>query len=103
MLEFVDPDVEWTYLDPGLRDPEPQVCYGRDELERALARQAEQGLRSELEEVIGGGDRVVVVVRTPGVDAHRARKDDDQNLRRPDRAREPDRGDPRVPGSEQKP
>jgi ketosteroid isomerase-like protein len=80
MLSFVDPDLEWTYLDPSLEDPEPQVCHGRHELKDALARRAERGLRAELEEVIGNGDRVMVVVRTPGVDAHRARQADDRNF-----------------------
>jgi ketosteroid isomerase-like protein len=70
MLEFVDPDLEWTYLDPSLEDPQPQVCHGRHELESALARQAGRGLRAQLEEVVGQGDRVMVVVRTPGVDAY---------------------------------
>ena len=40
MLQFVDPDLEWTYLDPGLEDPQPEVCNGRHELESALQRQA---------------------------------------------------------------
>jgi ketosteroid isomerase-like protein len=71
MLAFVDPELEWTYLDPSLEHPEPQVCRGRHELESALQRQAERGLRAQLEEVVGHGDRmvvvvvVVVVVRTP--------------------------------------
>jgi uncharacterized protein YchJ len=26
MLEFVDPDLEWTYLDPAVEHPSPQVC-----------------------------------------------------------------------------
>jgi hypothetical protein len=38
MLELVDPDLEWTYMDPSLEDPEPQVCRGRHELESALER-----------------------------------------------------------------
>jgi ketosteroid isomerase-like protein len=49
MLQFVDPDLEWRYLDPSL------------------------------EEVAAHGDRVMVVVRTPGVDAYRLRKADDRN------------------------
>jgi ketosteroid isomerase-like protein len=69
MLDLVDPDLEWTYLDPSSADPRPQVCHGRGELAAALAQQAERGLRSQLEEVIGHGDTVVVTVRTPGVDA----------------------------------
>jgi ketosteroid isomerase-like protein len=79
MLAFVDPELEWTYLDPSLEHPEPQVCRGRHELESALERQAERGLRARLEEVVGHGDRVMVVVRTPGVDAHRVKKADDRN------------------------
>jgi ketosteroid isomerase-like protein len=80
MLGFVDPDLEWTYLDPTLEDPEPAVCHGRQELEAALERRAEFGLRAELEEVLAHGDRVVVVARTPGVDAHRVRPADDRNF-----------------------
>jgi ketosteroid isomerase-like protein len=80
MLGYIDPDLEWTYLDPSFENPEPQVCHGRKELQTALERQVERGLTSELEEVIGNGDRVVVVVRTPGVDAHRVRKADDRNF-----------------------
>jgi len=79
MLQFVDPDVEWTYLDPSLEDPYPQVCHGRHELETALERQAERGLKAELEEVAARGDRVMVVVRTPGIDMYRMRKADDRN------------------------
>jgi ketosteroid isomerase-like protein len=79
MLEFVDPDLEWTYLDPSLEDPQPQLCRGRHELESALERQAERGLRAQLEEVLGHGDRVMAVVRTPGVDAYRVRQADDRN------------------------
>ncbi len=79
MLEVVDPELEWTYLDPSLEDPQPQVCHGRHELQSALQRQAERGLRAQLEEVVGRGDRVMVVVRTPGVDAYRVRQADDRN------------------------
>jgi ketosteroid isomerase-like protein len=79
MLALVDPDLEWTYLDPSLEHPQPQVCRGRHELESALQRQAERGLRAQLEEVVGHGDRVMVVVRTPGIDAYRVRQTDDRN------------------------
>src|SRR4051812_20574423 len=79
MLTFVDPELEWTYLDPGQPDPEPQVCHGRRELEVALARRASLGLTAELEEVIGRGDLVMAVTRTPGVDAHRMNAANDRN------------------------
>jgi ketosteroid isomerase-like protein len=70
MLEFVDPELKWTYLDPTLEQPTPQICHGRQELERLLQDWAEHGLRAELEEVISRGELVMVGVRTPGVDAH---------------------------------
>jgi ketosteroid isomerase-like protein len=79
MLNLIDPDLEWTYLDPGATDPHPQVCHGRGELQAALAQQAQRGLRSQLEEVIGHGDKVVVAVRTPGADAYRVRQSDDRD------------------------
>jgi ketosteroid isomerase-like protein len=79
MMDLFDLDLEWTYLDPSLEDPEPQVCRGRHELEVALERQAERGLKAELEEVVGNGDRVMAVVRSPGIDAYRVRKADDRN------------------------
>jgi ketosteroid isomerase-like protein len=79
MLEVVDPALEWTYLDPSLADPQPQICHGRGELATALQRQTERGLTSQLEEVIANGDRVVVGVRTPGIDAYRIGQAQDRN------------------------
>jgi ketosteroid isomerase-like protein len=78
MLEFVDPDLEWTYLDPVLEHPTHQVCHGRQELEQVLRHWAEHGLRAELEEVTGAGELVMVGVRTPGIDAHFSRGRDDR-------------------------
>ena len=74
MMDFVDPGLRWTYLDPGLADPRPQVCRGREELEKVLRRQATLGLRSELEEVVAAGDQVILVMHTPGLDQHRGRQ-----------------------------
>jgi ketosteroid isomerase-like protein len=76
MLALVDPDLEWTYLDPALERPSPQVCHGRQELELLLRQWAEHGLRAELEEVISAGELVMVGVRTPGIDAHLSRGGD---------------------------
>jgi uncharacterized protein len=78
MLELVDPDLEWTFLDPVLEHPTPQVCHGRQELEQVLRDWAEHGLRAELEEVTSAGERVMVGVRTPAVDAHHGRRGDDR-------------------------
>ena len=79
MLQIIDPDLEWTYLDPSFEDPEPQVCVGRAEFETALERQAKRGLKAELQEVAGNGDAVMVGVRTPGIDAFRVRKANDRD------------------------
>jgi ketosteroid isomerase-like protein len=78
MLGFVAEDLEWTYLDPSEADPEPQVCHGRAELERALTRLAHDGLTAELEEVTGLDDDVIVGFHTQGIDEHRARQADDR-------------------------
>jgi ketosteroid isomerase-like protein len=79
LLELVDPDLEWTYLDPARENAEPQTCHGRLELEWALQGQADRGLASQLEEVTAHGDKVMVVVHTPGLDQRRARQADDRN------------------------
>ncbi len=78
MMDFVDPDLEWTFLDPGQENPQPQICHGREELEKALHRQADLGLRAELEAVVAAGDRVMLVMRTPGIDEYRHRQADDR-------------------------
>jgi uncharacterized protein len=79
MMTFVDADLEWTFLDPAFEDPDLRVCRGSRELEVALQRQARRGLKSRLEEVHANGDRVMVAVHTPGLDALRARQSDDRN------------------------
>lgn len=77
MMDFVHPDLEWTYLDPAFADPPPQTCHGRGQLEKALLRQADRGLRAELEQVVASGEKVMLVMRTPGVDHYRTRQADD--------------------------
>lgn len=79
MMEFVDPELEWTYLDPAFENPEPQTCHGRDQLQWALERQAGQGLVSQIEEIEARGDKVMVVIRTPGLDRLRVRQAGDRN------------------------
>jgi ketosteroid isomerase-like protein len=78
MLEFIDPELEWTYLDPALKRPKPKVCRGRHELESVLAMWAQQGFQAEIEEIVGHGDRVIVTVHTPGIDAYFERPGDDR-------------------------
>ncbi len=79
MLRFIDPDVEWTYLDPNLSQPEPQVCRGRHEVENVLRLWNEQGLKATLEEVAGTGERVMVGVRAPGSGAYYGRPGQDRS------------------------
>ncbi len=78
MMEFVDPDFEWTHLDPGVQDPRPEILRGRGELEKALRWQARLGLRAELEQVVASGDQVILVMRTPGIDEYRHRQADNR-------------------------
>ena len=63
MMDFVDPDLEWTHLDPSHENPQSLVCDGRSELESALKRQADLGLHAELEEVAGDRTFDVATVR----------------------------------------
>jgi ketosteroid isomerase-like protein len=79
MLEFVDPELEWTYLNPGFENPEPETCHGRNELQLTLERQAERRLASQIEEIVASGDKVMVVIRTPGIDRARVRQAEDRN------------------------
>lgn len=78
MMGFVDPHLEWTLFDPASPDPEPLTRHGRDELENALRRQIARGLRAEIEQVIATGDKVILVMHTPGVDQYRQRDGDDR-------------------------
>src|SRR5262249_23516926 len=89
MMDFVDPEVDWTYRDPELAGSEPQICHGRGGLEKALPRQAARRPRAQLgeviagrgrvarvEEVMGAGEGVMLVMRTPGVDEYRRQQAD---------------------------
>jgi ketosteroid isomerase-like protein len=71
MMEYVHPDLEWTFLDPSAADPQPQTCHGRGQLQQTLERQAGQHQESVVEEVASRGDKVMVVVHTPGLDRRR--------------------------------
>jgi ketosteroid isomerase-like protein len=80
VLDLVDPDLEWTFLDSSVPDPEPAVCHGRDQLKHWIGHSSGWGLSAELEEVIANGDRVLVVTRSPGIDQLRARSTGDRNF-----------------------
>jgi hypothetical protein len=77
-LDFVDPDLEWTYVDPGAEDPQPKVRHGREKLDKAIHQQARRGLRTELEEVVAAGDQVILVTRTPGLSGYLSGRPDDR-------------------------
>jgi ketosteroid isomerase-like protein len=79
LLAIFSEDLEWTFLDPSVENPEPQTCHGLAELRRALRRQASHGLQVSIEEVLSNGDNVVAVIHIPGLDQHRARQADDRN------------------------
>jgi ketosteroid isomerase-like protein len=79
MMGLIDPDLEWTYLDPSVPDPEPQVCHGRQRLEDSVRGRAGRGLQPVIEEITANGGRVLVVERIPGLDDFRARKSNDRD------------------------
>jgi ketosteroid isomerase-like protein len=78
-----------------MANPEPQTCHGRAQLEWALPRQAGRGLAAQVEwalprqagrglaaqveEITAHGDKVLVIVHTPGLDQHRAWAGEDRN------------------------
>ena len=76
-LEFVDPELEWTYLDPAFENPEPRTCHGRCQPQRAQERQAGQRLAAQIEEILASGDKVMVGIRAPGIDGARVRQAED--------------------------
>jgi ketosteroid isomerase-like protein len=78
MLELMDPGFEWIYLEPGQEGSPSRVCHGRKELEIALRRQVDHGLRAEVEEVLASGDQVILVMHTPGIDKYLHRQADDR-------------------------
>ena len=80
VLCLVDENLEWTYLDPSVPDPQPAVCHGRDLLAHWMGRGIGWKFGAELEEVVANRDRVLVVTRSPGIDAIRARKTGDLNF-----------------------
>jgi ketosteroid isomerase-like protein len=79
LVELFSSDLQWTYLDPHLQDPEPQICRGREELRKGLHRLADRGLKTDLEEVVVNGASLVVVVHIQGVDRFRERHAEDRN------------------------
>jgi ketosteroid isomerase-like protein len=79
LLAVFSPDLEWTYLDPSVENPGPQVCRGLPEMRRALRRQADQGLKVKVEEIHVIGSEVVAVLHIPGLDQLRARNANDRN------------------------
>jgi ketosteroid isomerase-like protein len=81
LLEFVHPQLEWTYVNPAEPDPQPEVCHGRHQIAWALDHQARQGAATQVEEIVSGPDgQVMVVARTPGVDEQRAWRNGDRNI-----------------------
>ena len=79
LLGLVHPDLEWTYLDPSMENPQPQTCHGREQLAWALGQQADRGLVSQVEEIASSGDKVMVAVHTAGADQRRAWQAEDRS------------------------
>jgi ketosteroid isomerase-like protein len=67
MMTYVHPELDWTLLEPNGAAAQPTVRHGRAELEAALHRQSDLGLRAQVEEVVAAGEQVILVTRTPGI------------------------------------
>jgi ketosteroid isomerase-like protein len=61
VADMLDPDVEWSSVDPEMSD-------GRDEVVEILAERFADGYRIELERCIGVADQVAVAFRASGVE-----------------------------------
>jgi len=77
MMDFVHPDLEWTDRGPVGEDPGAQPRRGRSELEEALRQRAASEPRAEIEQVIAAADKVMLVMRMPGLD-HQRKPDGDR-------------------------
>ena len=62
-MEFVDPQLEWIYLDPAFEKPEPETCHGRDQLQWARLR-----LDAERAQGCGSGSRSAVRLHSATID-----------------------------------
>jgi len=67
MMKYVHPDLDWMLFEPQGGAAQPTVRHGRAELEAALSRQSDLGLRAQVEEVVAAGEQVILVTRTPGI------------------------------------
>ena len=65
VADMLDPDVEWSSVDPEMSD-------GRDEVIEILAERFEDGYRIELERCIGVRNQVAVAFRASGVERDEA-------------------------------
>jgi ketosteroid isomerase-like protein len=63
VARLTHPDFEWSFLDRSFAPAHRGRCRGPSQLTKFMARQADGGTRSVLEEVVGYGDRVMVVSR----------------------------------------
>jgi ketosteroid isomerase-like protein len=66
-------------LDAAFENPEPRTCLGREQLQQVMERRGGMSPQAEVEEIASSGDKVMVVVHTPGLDQQRARQADDRN------------------------
>lgn len=78
MMDFVHPALEWVAPEGGPEQAGARPKRGRAELAEALTRQASSGLRAEVEQVLAAGDKVLLVMRTPGLGQLRGQPGDDR-------------------------
>jgi ketosteroid isomerase-like protein len=79
LLDFVDPDLEWTYLDPNLDDPSHRPVRATANSRRRCSVWPNEACKHTLRRSTAAAGGVMVVIHTSGVDAYRVRHADDRN------------------------
>jgi ketosteroid isomerase-like protein len=57
LTDLIDPNVHWSWWEPG-----PWDCHGRDQVLQVMQERDREGVKGELTEVLGAGDKVVIGV-----------------------------------------
>jgi ketosteroid isomerase-like protein len=68
LREFLDPEVKWHGGDPS----DPKACHNREQALEAMQQAFLQGGIGELVDVLGAGEKVVVIIRPPAERGERA-------------------------------
>lgn len=66
--DFLDPEVKWHGGDPSA----PEACHNREQALEVIRGARSRGAIGELVDVVGAGEKVVVIIRPPAEDGEEA-------------------------------